>query len=164
MKRLMMVCCSRWRHVRLEHAAAAQAKALRCDDRNLHSPWHKALLKFKEIVDTDSKGPLRGEHLYRRAARGHLAALSAMQIGTVEFGYSACLQSVSCGRRGMNVIYVPYLFKDAESAERILNNDEFNAIYARIGETAACACSAPGASARRARCRPRRVRLMKPED
>ena len=36
----------------------------------------------------------------------------------------------------MNVIYVPYLFKDAEWAERILNNDEFYAFYAKIGETA----------------------------
>src|SRR5690606_1030314 len=48
------------------------------------------------------------------------------------------LSSISFVRGGeaLNVIYVPYLFKDAAWAERILTNDEFNAIYSKIASTA----------------------------
>lgn len=101
------------------------------------SPWHKALLRFKEIVDTESKGRY-SVSVYPDGQLGDIAQLlSAMQIGTVDMGYFG-LSSISFVRGGeaLNVVYVPYLFKDAGWAEKILNNDEFQAIYSKIAETA----------------------------
>ena len=146
--------------------AAAQAKTLKMTTIAIsNSPWHKALLKFKEIVDTESKGRYV-VNVYTDGQLGDIAQLlSAMQIGTVEFGYFG-LSSISFVRGGeaLNVIYVPYLFKDGEWAERILNNDEFNAIYSKIGETAGVRVF--GAWGQRS---PRAIQttkgpIMKPED
>ncbi|WP_050465201.1 TRAP transporter substrate-binding protein [Herbaspirillum autotrophicum] len=98
-----------------------------------NSPWHKALLKFKEIVDADSKGRYTVS-LYPDGQLGDIPQLlSAMQIGTVDMAYFG-LSSISYVRGGeaLNVIYVPYLFKDGEWAEKILNNDEFQSIYAKV--------------------------------
>ena len=97
--------------------AAAQAKTLKMTTIAIsNSPWHKALLKFKEIVDTESKGRYV-VNVYTDGQLGDIAQLlSAMQIGTVEFGYFG-LSSISFVRGGeaLNVIYVPYLFKDADA-------------------------------------------------
>ena len=118
--------------------ASAQPKTLKMTTIAIaNSPWHKALLKFKEIVDTESKGRY-AVSIYTDGQLGDISQLlSAMQVGTVEFGYFG-LSSISFVRGGeaLNVIYVPYLFKSGEWAEKILNNDEFNAIYSKIGDTA----------------------------
>jgi len=100
-----------------------------------NSPWHKALIRFKEIVDTDSKGRYTVS-IYTDGQLGDISRLlSSMQIGTVEFGYFG-LSSISFIRGGepLSVIYVPYLFKDGEAAERILNNPEFQGLYEKAAE------------------------------
>ena len=111
-------------------SALAQTKTLKMTTIAIsNSPWHKALIKFKEVVDTESQGRY-SVSIYTDGQLGDISQLlSAMQIGTVEFGYFG-LSSISFVRGGeaLNVIYVPYLFKSAEWAEKILNNDEFNAI------------------------------------
>src|SRR5690606_32703962 len=92
--------------------AVAQAKSLKMTTIAIsNSPWHKALLKFKEIVDTESNGRYV-VNIYTDGQLGDISQLlSAMQIGTVEFGYFG-LSSISFVRGGeaLNVIYVPYLF------------------------------------------------------
>jgi tripartite ATP-independent transporter DctP family solute receptor len=98
-----------------------------------NSPWHKALLKFKEVVETDSKGRYTIS-LYPDGQLGDIPQLlSAMQVGTVDMAYFG-LTAISYVRGGeaLNVVYVPYLFKDGEWAEKILNNDEFHAIYSKV--------------------------------
>lgn len=118
--------------------AQGQAKTIKMATIAItNSPWHKALLRFKEIVDTESKGRY-SVSVYPDGQLGDIAQLlSAMQIGTVDMGYFG-LSSISFVRGGeaLNVVYVPYLFKDAGWAEKILNNDEFQAIYSKIAETA----------------------------
>jgi tripartite ATP-independent transporter DctP family solute receptor len=103
-----------------------------------NSPWHKALLRFKEVVETDSKGRYN-VGVYTDGQLGDIAQLlSAMQLGTIEFSYFG-LSSISFvkGGEALNVLYVPYLFKDGEQAERIINGDpEFQAIFDKIGQTA----------------------------
>jgi tripartite ATP-independent transporter DctP family solute receptor len=99
------------------------------------SPWHKALKKFKEVVDKDSKGRY-SVSIYTDGQLGDISQLlSAMQVGTVDMGYFG-LSSISYVRGGepLNVVYVPYLFKNGEWAEKILNNAEFNAIYDHVAK------------------------------
>jgi TRAP-type C4-dicarboxylate transport system substrate-binding protein len=119
-------------------AAAQQTRALKIATIGLtNSPWHKALNRYKEVVEAESKGRYT-IGVYPDGQLGDIAQLlSAMQLGTVEFSYFG-LSSISFvkGGEAMNVVYVPYLFKSPEWAEKILNNDEFKAIYAKIGETA----------------------------
>jgi TRAP-type transport system periplasmic protein len=101
------------------------------------SPWHQAMKKFKEVVETDSNGRLTVS-LYTDGQLGDIGQLmSAMQLGTVEMSYYGVTSIVQLrGAEALNIMYTPYLFKSAEWAERILNNDEFKAIYNKVAETA----------------------------
>jgi len=114
--------------------ATAQTKTVKMATiANANSPWHQSLKTFKEIIDRDSKGKY-SVSIYTDGQLGDISQLlSAMQVGTVEFGYFG-LSSISFvkGGEALNIIYVPYLFKDGDSAERILNNGEFNQMYADI--------------------------------
>ncbi|WGF88128.1 TRAP transporter substrate-binding protein [Marinivivus vitaminiproducens] len=102
------------------------------------SPWHKALLRFKDVVETESEGRYAVD-VYTDGQLGDIAQLlSAMQLGTVEFSYFG-LSSISFVRGGeaMSVTYVPYLFKNAEQAERIINSaPEFQQIFDDVAESA----------------------------
>ena len=100
-----------------------------------NSPWHKALLKYKEAVETASKGRYTVT-LYTDGQLGDISRLlSQMQLGTVEFSYfGAPSLSFVKGGEVMNVAYVPYLFKSAEWAERIFNNAEFQGYYDKAAE------------------------------
>ena len=102
-----------------------------------NSPWHKALLKYKEAVETASKGRYTVT-LYTDGQLGDISRLlSQMQLGTVEFSYfGAPSLSFVKGGEVMNVAYVPYLFKSAEWAERIFNNAEFQGYYDKAAEVA----------------------------
>lgn len=102
-----------------------------------NSPWHVALNRFKQVVEERSKGRFRVS-VYTDGQLGDIAQLlSAMQLGTIEFSAFG-LSSISFVRGGeaLGVIYVPYLFKSPEWAERVLNDEEFRGIYDRIARTA----------------------------
>lgn len=102
-----------------------------------NSPWHIALMRFKQVLEERSNGRYK-VNVYTDGQLGDIAQLlSAMQLGTIEFSAFG-LSSISFVRGGeaLGVIYVPYLFKNSAAAERILNNDEFKAIYEKIGQTA----------------------------
>jgi tripartite ATP-independent transporter DctP family solute receptor len=119
--------------------ARAQTKTLKISTIALvNSPWHKALMRFKEVVDTESNGRYN-VNVYTDGQLGDISQLlSAMQLGTVEFSYFG-LSSISFVRGGeaFNVLYVPYLFKNGEWAEKIINNDaEMQAMFGKIADTA----------------------------
>lgn len=102
-----------------------------------NSPWDFALRRFKQVAEERSNGRYK-INVYTDGQLGDIAQLlSAMQLGTIEFSAFG-LSSISFVRGGeaMQVRYVPYLFKNGAAAERILNNDEFRAIYEKIGQTA----------------------------
>lgn len=102
-----------------------------------NSPWDFALRRFKQVAEERSNGRYK-INVYTDGQLGDIAQLlSAMQLGTIEFSAFG-LSSISFVRGGeaMQVCYVPYLFKNGAAAERILNNDEFRAIYEKIGQTA----------------------------
>ncbi|MGI4802938.1 MAG: TRAP transporter substrate-binding protein [Janthinobacterium lividum] len=102
-----------------------------------NSPWDMALRRFKQVVETESGGRY-AVNVYTDGSLGDIAQLlSAMQLGTVEFSAFG-LTSITLVRGGepLNVAYTPYLFPSAAAAERVLNNDEFRAIYEKIGQSA----------------------------
>jgi tripartite ATP-independent transporter DctP family solute receptor len=103
-----------------------------------NSPWHKALLRFKEVVESGSNGRYKVD-IYTDGQLGDIAQLiSAMQLGTIEFSYFG-LSSLSFikGGEAMSVGYVPYLFKSGEDAERIINtNKEFQDLFEKVATTA----------------------------
>ncbi|HWL79743.1 MAG TPA: TRAP transporter substrate-binding protein [Roseomonas sp.] len=103
-----------------------------------NSPWHKALLRFKEVVESESNGRYTVD-VYTDGQLGDIAQLiSAMQLGTIQFSYFG-LSSLSFIRGGeaLSVCYVPYLFRSGEQAERIINTDpEFQGIFQKVATTA----------------------------
>ena len=118
--------------------AAAQTKTIKLATIALtNSPWHKAMIRFKEVVETESKGRL-AVSLYTDGQLGDIGGLmSAMQLGTVEMSYYGAPSIIQLrGAEALNIMYMPYLFKSAEWAERIQNNEEFRAIYDRVAESA----------------------------
>lgn len=116
--------------------ARAQARNLKVATiALLNSPWHKALMKFKELVEVQSKGRYTVT-IYTDGQLGDISRLlSQMQLGTVEFSYfGAPSLSFVKGGEFMNVAYVPYLFKSAEWAERVFNGPEFQPHYDKAAE------------------------------
>ncbi len=102
-----------------------------------NSPWDFALRRFKQFVEAEGKGRYT-VNAYTDGQLGDIAQLlSAMQLGTVEFSAFG-LTSIAFVRGGepLNASYVPYLFGSAAAAEQVLNNDEFRAIYEKIGQSA----------------------------
>lgn len=94
------------------------------------SPWHKAMLRFAEVADKESKGQLKVQ-VFTDAQLGDIGQMySSMQLGTLEMGYFglAALTTLK-GAEPMNVLFVPYLFTSAESAEKIANTGEFKKLY-----------------------------------
>jgi tripartite ATP-independent transporter DctP family solute receptor len=118
--------------------ASAQTRTIKLATIALtNSPWHKAMIRFKEVVEAESKGRI-AVSLYTDGQLGDIGGLmSAMQLGTVEMSYYGAPSIIQLrGAEALNIMYMPYLFKSAEWAERIQNNDEFRQIYNRIAETA----------------------------
>jgi TRAP-type C4-dicarboxylate transport system substrate-binding protein len=117
--------------------ARAQARNLKMATIALaNSPWHTALLKFKEVVDKESNGKYTIT-VYTDGQLGDISRLlSQMQLGTVDFSYFG-VPSLSFVKGGefMNVAYAPYLFKSAEWAERTFNNEEFQGLYDKAADT-----------------------------
>lgn len=118
--------------------AASQGRTIKIATIGLaNSPWDHALRRFKAFVEAESKGRYQ-VNVYTDGQLGDIAQLlSAMQLGTVEFSAFG-LTSITLVRGGepLNVAYTPYIFRDAAAAEQVLNNDEFRAVYEKIGQTA----------------------------
>lgn len=94
------------------------------------SPWHKALLRFAEVADKESNGQLKVQ-VFTDGQLGDIAQMYAsMQLGTLEMGYFG-LGAITTlkGAEPLNVLYVPYLFKSAESAEKVVNGEDFRKMY-----------------------------------
>ena len=147
--------------------ARAQARQLKIATIALvNSPWHKALNRFKEVVEAESAGRYTVA-VYTDGQLGDIAQLlSAMQLGTVDFSYFG-LSSISFvrGAEAFNVLYVPYLFKNGEWGEKILNTDlELLGMFDKVATTAGVRVF--GAWGQRS---PRAIQstrgpIMKPED
>jgi tripartite ATP-independent transporter DctP family solute receptor len=94
------------------------------------SPWHKAMLRFAAVAEKESNGQLKVQ-VFTDGQLGDISQMYAsMQLGTVEMGYFGLGAITQLkGAEALNIMYVPYLFKSAEQAERVLNSDEFRKTY-----------------------------------
>jgi len=129
------------------------------------SPWHKAMLKFSEIVKTKSKGGIE-VLVYADGQLGDISqTLTAMQMGTVDMGYFGLGSAIYLKPySAISIIYVPYLFKDKVQATRILNSPVFNEIYDKAAkESGVRIFSAYGARSPRA-IQTTKGPINKPED
>ena len=97
------------------------------------SPWHKAMLRFAEVMQKESNGQIKVQ-VFTDGQLGDIPQMySSMQLGTLEMGYFGLGAITQLkGAESLNVLYTPYLFKSAESAERIVNTEEFRKLYDEI--------------------------------
>lgn len=95
-----------------------------------NSPWAKAMQAFADEAAKLSNGDLQVK-VYTDAQLGDISKMfSSMQLGTLEMGYFGLGSAIFLrGAKALNILYVPYLFKNGEWAERILNDEEFTKIY-----------------------------------
>lgn len=130
-----------------------------------NSPWHKAMLKFAEIVKAKSQGKIE-VLVYADGQLGDISqTLTAMQMGTIEMGYFGLGSAIYLKPYSpLSIIYVPYLFKDKSQATRILNSDVFQSVYEKgAQESGVRIFSAYGARSPRA-IQTTRGPINKPED
>ena len=99
------------------------------------SDWHKAMLKFAEIVKDKTNGKYE-VLVYADGQLGNIPqTLSGMQLGSIDMGYFGLGSALYLKEaRPMHVMYVPYLFKDKEQAMRILNDKIFKDIYSDLAQ------------------------------
>jgi tripartite ATP-independent transporter DctP family solute receptor len=95
-----------------------------------NSPWDLAMRRFAEVAAKESDGELK-VLVYTDGQLGDIQQMfSGMQLGTLEMGYFGLGSAVLLkGADPLNILYVPYLFKDKDWTTKILNNDEFKKIY-----------------------------------
>jgi tripartite ATP-independent transporter DctP family solute receptor len=116
------------------------------------SPWHKAMLKFAEIVKAKTKGGIE-VLVYADGQLGDISqTLTSMQMGTIDMGYFGLGSAIYLKPYSpLSIIYVPYLFKDKAQAARLLNGLIFKEIYDKAAkESGVRVFSAYGARSPRA--------------
>jgi tripartite ATP-independent transporter DctP family solute receptor len=96
------------------------------------SPWHKAMIRFAEIVKERTNGAIE-VLVYADGQLGDISqTLTGMQMGTIDMGYFGLGSAVFLKAYApVSIIYVPYLFKSKEEATRILNSPIFLEMYER---------------------------------
>jgi tripartite ATP-independent transporter DctP family solute receptor len=84
------------------------------------SSQYKGLLKFKELVESESNGRLKVELFTDLRPDGNIEMSYALQAGTLDM---ACLPSTSLVRldKRWTVFDLPFLFADEEEADRVLD-------------------------------------------
>lgn len=87
------------------------------------SPWHKAMLKFADIVKSQTKGEIE-ILVYADAQLGDMTqSLTGMRTGSLDMAYFDCgVASFQKEYQGMQIAWCPYLFKSKKDATRILNS------------------------------------------
>jgi len=97
------------------------------------SDWHKAMLKFAEVIKAKTDGKFE-VLVYADGQLGNIPqTLSGMQLGSIDMGYFGLGSAVYLkGSEAMHVLYVPYLFNNKEEAMRILNDKVFTDIYQEL--------------------------------
>ena len=95
-----------------------------------NSPWDLAMRRFGEVLADETKSDMKAI-VYTDGQLGDIQQMfSGMQLGTIEMGYFGLgAVTLMSGAAPLNVLYVPYLFKSKDAAEKVLNSDELKALY-----------------------------------
>ncbi len=95
---------------------------------------HKGALKFAEIVDEKSDGQIKVEVFAASAMGGNRELIESLQAGSLDFALPA--MGVLGGFTDKTAIFdLPYLFKNDEEAEKILDGEIGQDIFEQIEET-----------------------------
>lgn len=121
--------------------ALSSGQALAVKELRMGSPWptatvlHVGAAEFVKEVDKLSKGQLK-INLYPDAQLGDIQALvTGTQTGTIDLALlGPGNASVLKGGSALNVIYVPYLFKNRQQVEPILNGPLFQPVYDELAK------------------------------
>ena len=98
-------------------------------------PWHQAMLRFKELVEAGTDGSITVEVFTDGQLGDTTAMMTAMQLGALEMVYQGATSgSYMKGGEALNVMMVPYLFKDGDAAEKVLNSEEMLGLYDEAAE------------------------------
>jgi tripartite ATP-independent transporter DctP family solute receptor len=100
------------------------------------SPWptsstpHAGVARFVQEVEKLSKGQLKVQ-LYPDAQLGDIQAeVTGVQTGTIDMAYLGVANAaVLKGGGALNVLYVPYLFKNKQVVPEIVNSPMFQEVY-----------------------------------
>lgn len=119
----------------------AVEQAWAAKELRMGSPWptatvlHVGAAEFVKEVDKLSKGQLK-INLYPDAQLGDIQALvTGTQTGTIDIAFlGPANASVLKGGTALNVVYVPYLFKNRSAVEPILNGPLFQPIYEELAK------------------------------
>ena len=104
------------------------------------SPWpttstpHAGVARFVQEVDKLSKGQLKIQ-LYPDGQLGDIQAeVTGVQTGTIDMAYLGVANAaVLKGGGALNVVYVPYLFKNKQVVPEIVNSPLFQEFYDSLG-------------------------------
>lgn len=98
-----------------------------------NSPWHLGTLKFKEEVERLSEGRFSVSVFPDGQLGDNNQLFTALQLGTLDFNAAGLSSAMGLKGAGMlNILYVPYLFPNAEAAETAVNGPEFQKLYENI--------------------------------
>ena len=129
------------------------------------SNLHRGMEKFAEIVNAESGGRYK-ILVYTDSQIGDITQLlSGMQLGTIDMAYLGIGNGAGLkGGAPLNIGYTPYLFKNKEWAEKILNGPIFDEMFANLArESGVRAFAAAGARSGRA-IQTTKGPIVKPED
>jgi TRAP-type transport system periplasmic protein len=115
---------------------AVAAPALAERTFRMASPWpttsapHAGVARFVQEVDKLSKGQLKIQ-LYPDGQLGDIQAeVTGVQTGTIDMAYLGVANAaVLKGGGALNVVYVPYLFKNKQVVPEIVNSPLFQEFY-----------------------------------
>jgi len=104
---------------------------------NAGSIWHKSMDRMKEYVEAETKGRIKVQ-VFTDGQLGDIGGMmSAMQLGTLEMAYYGVTSIIQLrGAEALNIVYVPYLFKNVEWAAKVQNSPEFMEIYDKVAASA----------------------------
>jgi TRAP-type transport system periplasmic protein len=128
--------CALIASIYLAPMAEAQPKELRMGTPFVNgSNLHQGMLKFAEIVNSESKGKYK-VLVYTDSQIGDIQALlSGMQLGTVDMAYLGIGNGAALKGGGpLNIAYTPYLFKSKEWAEKVLNGPIFAPMFEELAK------------------------------
>jgi TRAP-type transport system periplasmic protein len=93
-------------------------------------PWNMGMLRFKELVEKNTNGSLDVK-VYTDGQLGDATQMmTGMQLGAVEMVVQGATSgSFVKGGEPLQVMFVPYLFKSGDMAEKVLNSPELEKIY-----------------------------------
>ena len=159
------------RTITLLALAALMSTGLLARDLRFGTPFvngsnlHRGMEKFAEIVNGESGGRYK-ILVYTDSQIGDITQLlSGMQLGTIDMAYLGIGNGAGLkGGAPLNIGYTPYLFKNKEWAEKILNGPIFDEMFENLAkESGVRAFAAAGARSGRA-IQTIKGPIVKPED